>query len=139
MIVVGLLMAAVTLIGMDLYLPGGLLTDDSAVGAAHSEQIVMARTMGFTILVFAQLFNALAARSATQTAFKGLFSSKWLWGAIVLSTVLQVAVIYVSFLNVAFGTTPLDAHQWLECVGLAALVLVGSELYKCVMRLVERR
>ena len=135
-IVVGLLMAAVTLIGMDLYLPGGLLTDDSAMHVTHDEQIVMARTMGFTILVFAQLFNALAARSADQTAFRGMFSNKWLWGAIALSIVLQLLVIYVPFLNVAFGTTPLDSHQWLECVGLAALVLVGSEIYKFVLRTV---
>ncbi|OZG57403.1 haloacid dehalogenase [Bifidobacterium tissieri] len=135
-IVVGLLMAAVTLIGMDLYLPGGLLTDDSAMHVTHDEQIVMARTMGFTILVFAQLFNALAARSADQTAFLGMFSNKWLWGAIALSIVLQLLVIYVPFLNVAFGTTPLDPHQWLECVGLAALVLVGSEIYKFALRTV---
>ncbi|KAA8830144.1 cation-translocating P-type ATPase [Bifidobacterium tissieri] len=135
-IVVGLLMAAVTLIGMDLYLPGGLLTDDSAMHVTHDEQIVMARTMGFTILVFAQLFNALAARSADQTAFRGMFSNKWLWGAIALSIVLQLLVIYVPFLNVAFGTTPLDPHQWLECLGLAALVLVGSEIYKFVLRTV---
>ncbi|RSX50105.1 cation-translocating P-type ATPase [Bifidobacterium callimiconis] len=137
-IVVGLLMAAVTLIGMDLYLPGGLLTDDSAMNVTHDEQIVMARTMGFTILVFAQLFNALAARSADQTAFKGMFANKWLWGAIALSVVLQLLVIYVPFLNVAFGTTPLDPHQWAECLGLSALVLVGSELYKLVLRAVDR-
>ncbi|PWG60381.1 cation-translocating P-type ATPase [Bifidobacterium catulorum] len=133
-LVVGLLMAVVTLIGMDLYLPGGLLTDDSAMGATHDEQIVMARTMGFTILVFAQLFNALAARSATQSAFRGLFSNAWLWGAMALSVALQLVVIYVPVLNAAFGTTPLDPHQWLECIGLAAFVLVGSELYKLVLR-----
>ncbi|WP_240541609.1 cation-translocating P-type ATPase [Bifidobacterium callimiconis] len=136
-IVVGLLMAAVTLIGMDLYLPGGLLTDDSAMNVTHDEQIVMARTMGFTILVFAQLFNALAARSADQTAFRGMFANKWLWGAIALSIALQLLVIYVPFLNVAFGTTPLDPHQWAECLGLSALVLVGSELYKLVLRAVD--
>ena len=44
--------------------------------------------MGFTILVFAQLFNALASRSHLQSAFVGLFSNKWLWGAIGLSIVL---------------------------------------------------
>ncbi|PLS30602.1 haloacid dehalogenase [Bifidobacterium margollesii] len=138
-IVVGLLMATVTLIGMDLYLPGGLLTDDSAMGVAHADQIVMARTMGFTILVFAQLFNALAARSATQSAFRGMFANRWLWGAIALSVALQLLVIYVPVLNTAFGTTPLDPHQWLECLGLAALVLAGSEIYKIVLRVAGRR
>lgn len=137
--VVGLLMAAVTLIGMDLYLPGGLITDDSAIGMAHADQIVMARTMGFTILVCAQLFNAFAARSGTRSAFHGMFANAWLWGAVALSIVLQLAVIYVPFLNTAFGTMPLHAHQWLECVGLAALVLVGSEIYKCIVRLIDKQ
>lgn len=94
--------------------------------------------MGFTILVFAQLFNALASRSARQSAFVGLFSNGWLWGAIALSIVLQLAVIYLPFLNTAFGTTPLSGGAWLECIGLAAIVLVASELRKLVLRAVER-
>ncbi|WP_374220055.1 cation-translocating P-type ATPase [Alloscardovia macacae] len=134
---IGIVMAAVTLIGIDLYLPGGLVTDPAVLGVPHDEAIVQARTMGFTILVFAQLFNALASRSATQSAFSGLFTNMWLWGAMALSIVLQLFVIYVPVLNSAFGTTPLDAHQWLEAMGLAAAVLVLSELYKLVMRAVR--
>ena len=101
--------------------------------------MVEARTMGFTILVFAQLFNALASRSHLQSAFVGLFSNKWLWGAIGLSIVLQLVVIYVPFLNSAFGTTPLSAFAWLECIGLAAIVLVASELRKAVLRAMAKK
>ena len=135
-IFVGLIMATVTLIGMDMHLAGGLFTDRSVDALGHDAQMVEARTMGFTILVFAQLFNALASRSSKQSAFVGLFANKYLWGAIGISIALQLLVIYVPFLNVAFGTTPLDPHQWLECVGLAALVLVGSEIYKFALRTV---
>ena len=60
--------------------------------------------MGFTILVFAQMLNALCSRSHDQSVFVGLFANKWLWGAIALSALLQVVVIYVPFLNTAFGT-----------------------------------
>ena len=95
---IGIIMAAVTLIGMDMHLEGGLFTDRS-IGGTHEFQMIEARTMGFTILVFAQLFNAIASRSARQSAFVGLFSNKWLWGAIGLSVVLQLVVIYVPFLN----------------------------------------
>lgn len=130
----GLVMAAVTLIGIDLYLPGGIFTDTPALQTLHSEPMVMARTMGFTILVFAQLFNALASRSGTESAFKNLFSNMWLWGAIALSIVLQLAVIYIPVLNEAFGTTPLHAHQWFEAIGLAAILLVCSEIYKLFVR-----
>ena len=135
---IGIIMAAVTLIGMDMHLEGGLFTDRS-IGGTHEFQMIEARTMGFTILVFAQLFNAIASRSARQSAFVGLFSNKWLWGAIGLSVVLQLVVIYVPFLNSAFGTTPLGPWAWVECICLAAVVLIASEIYKAIMRVIDRK
>ena len=135
---IGIIMAAVTLIGMDMHLEGGLFTDRS-IGGTHEFQMIEARTMGFTILVFAQLFNAIASRSARQSAFVGLFSNKWLWGAIGLSVVLQLVVIYVPFLNSAFGTTPLGPWAWAECICLAAVVLIASEIYKAIMRAIDRK
>ncbi|MBT1175845.1 cation-translocating P-type ATPase [Bifidobacterium sp. LC6] len=138
-IYIGIIMAIVTLIGMDMHLAGGLFTDRSVAAIGHEAQMTEARTMGFTILVFAQLFNALASRSHLQSVFVGLFSNKWLWGAIGLSIVLQLVVIYVPFLNSAFGTTPLGPLAWLECIGLAAIVLVASELRKIVLRAMAKR
>jgi len=137
-IFIGIIMAVVTLIGMDLHLAGGLFTDRSVEAIGHEAQMVEARTMGFTILVFAQMFNALSSRSHLQSVFVGLFSNKWLWGAIGLSTLLQVVVIYVPFLNEAFGTTPLPGWAWLECIGLALFVLIASELRKVVLRAMSK-
>ena len=132
-IFIGIVMAVVTLIGMDMHLSGGIFTDRS-IGGDHEFQMVEARTMGFTILVFAQMFNALASRSGTKSVFTGLFSNHWLWAAIGISALLQVVVIYTPFLNAAFGTVPLSWFDWLECIGLAAFVLVASELRKLVLR-----
>lgn len=136
---IGIIMAVVTLIGMDMHLSGGLFTDRSVSAMGHDAQMVEARTMGFTILVFAQLFNALASRSHLQSAFVGLFSNKWLWGAIGLSIALQLLVIYVPFLNMAFGTTPLPPMAWLECIGLAFFVLLASEIRKIFLRMRAKR
>lgn len=137
-IFIGLIMAAVTLIGMDMHLAGGLFTDRSVDAVGHDAQMTEARTMGFTILVFAQMLNALCSRSHDQSVFVGLFANKWLWAAIALSTLLQVVVIYVPFLNTAFGTMPLSAGAWFECLGLAMIVLVASELRKCVLRALRK-
>lgn len=137
-IFIGLIMAAVTLIGMDMHLAGGLFTDRSVDAVGHDAQMTEARTMGFTILVFAQMLNALCSRSHDQSVFVGLFANKWLWGAIALSALLQVVVIYVPFLNTAFGTMPLSAGAWAECLGLAMVVLVASELRKCVLRALRK-
>ncbi len=123
---VGLVMALVTLFTIDLFLPGGLIEG--------SDTLTVARTAGFTTLVLAQLFNALNARSETTSAFHGLFTNRWLWGALALSAVLQVAVVEVPFLQVAFGTAALDPVHWAVCVALASVVLWYDEVRKLVLR-----
>ena len=122
----GLVMAAATLVTMDYYLPGGLI--------AGTHDLDNARTAAFTVLVFAQLFNCLNARSDTASAFRSLFANRWLWGAIVMSVLLQIAVVHVGVLNVAFGTVPLAADQWLVCVAMGSVVLWYTELRKWLGR-----
>jgi magnesium-transporting ATPase (P-type) len=119
---VGVVMAIASLLAFDVGLPGGLVESDG--------DITYARTLAFTTLVLAQLFNCFNARSERVSAFHHLFTNPLLWGAIGLSLVLQTAVVHVPFLNAAFGTTPLDATGWLLCVGLASTVLWADELRK---------
>ena len=126
----GIVMALLTLLTIDLYLPGGLIE-------GH-ENLTRARTAGFTVLVLAQLFNCFNARSETGSAFRGLFSNHWLWGAVVLSAALQVAVVHLEFLNNAFGTTPLSLGQWLVCIAMASGVLWIGELRKWIHRSVVK-
>jgi P-type Ca2+ transporter type 2C len=128
---IGAVMATVTLIALDLRLPGGVVGDSGSV--------VEARTMAFTTLVLAQLFNCFNARSDHTSAFHRLFTNRYLWGAIALSALLQVAVVQVSFLNSAFDTTPLGAGEWLICLGLASVVLWADEAKKLACRLLRRR
>jgi magnesium-transporting ATPase (P-type) len=123
---IGLVMAVVTLLTIDLHLPGGLIEG--------THDLATARTAGFTVLVFAQLFNCFNARSETTSAFVHLFVNPWLWGAIVLSVLLQVAVVNLDFLNLAFGTAPLEFSQWLLCTAMASVVLWFAELRKLVNR-----
>jgi Ca2+-transporting ATPase len=46
----------------------------------------------------------------------------------------QVAVVNLAFLNLAFGTVPLQLDQWLLCAAMASAVLWYSELRKLVSR-----
>jgi magnesium-transporting ATPase (P-type) len=126
----GVVMALVTLVALDLRLPGGLI--------GGSGDIDEARTMAFTTLVLAQLFNCFNARSDRRSAFDHLFTNRLLWGAIALSVVLQVAVVQLPFLNEPFGTSPLGIDDWLICVGLASIVLWADEAKKLVERLLAR-
>ena len=123
---VGLVMAVVTLFALDTTLPGGLVEGTGT--------ITEARTMAFTTLVLAQLFNCFNARSDRVSAFHRLFTNPVLWIAICISLALQVAVVYIPFLNDAFDTTAIDATDWLLCIGLASVVLWTDELRKLVTR-----
>ena len=128
---VGAVMALVTLLALDLRLAGGVVG-----GAGEIEE---ARTMAFTTLVLAQLFNCFNARSDRTSAFHRLFTNRWLWAAIALSVALQVAVVEVGLLNDAFGTTPIGLGDWLICAALASGVLWATELKKLVARSIRAR
>ena len=99
----------------------------------------MARTAGFTTLVLAQLFNVFNSRSESTSALRNLFDNGWLWAAVLLAAGLQVAVVHVPFLQVAFGTASLDPTQWATCLAMASLVLWLQELVKLVRRVGARR
>ncbi len=123
---IGIVVAIVTLLTIDLYLPGGLIEGN--------QDLDTARTAGFTVLVLAHLFNAFNARSERTTAFAQPFANMWLCAAIALSLLLQVAVVNLHFLNIAFGTVPLAFSQWLVCAAMASAVLWYSELSKLISR-----
>jgi P-type Ca2+ transporter type 2C len=124
--ITGLAMALATLLTIDLFLPGGWI---EGVG-----DLDRARTAGFTVLVLAQLFNCFNARSETTSAFRGALANRWLWLAIATSAALQVAVVHVPILNVAFATVPLTLGEWALCVAMASSVLAVDELRKAVLR-----
>jgi Ca2+-transporting ATPase len=90
--------------------------------------------MAFTTLMMFQLFNVLNARSDDRSAFSGVLKNHWLWGAILLSFALHVAVIYIPFLQQAFSTMSLSFGDWLRCAAAASSVLWLRELSKVVAR-----
>jgi Ca2+-transporting ATPase len=123
---VGVVMAAGTLFVFDASLPGGFVEG--------SGTLRYAQTMSFTTLMLFQMFNVVNARSDDHSAFTHLFTNAWLWAAIVGSVVLQVLVVYVPFLQNAFGTVALSAQDWLFCVSVASAVLWLREATKLFTR-----
>ena len=129
-VLVGIVMAAGTLLVLDASLPGGLIEG--------SGTIRYAQTMAFTTLVLFQLFNVFNARSDERSAFEGLFQNHWLWAAIGASLLLHIAVVYVPFLQEAFSTASLAAADWLLCAAVASSVLWLRELSKVVTRAISK-
>ena len=125
-LLLGSAMALSTLATLDLLLPGGWFEG--------AESLETARTAAFTALVLAQLFNAFNARSEAASVLQGLFANRWLWAAVALGLALQVAVVELPWLNVAFGTVPLTPGQWGLCVLMGSVVLWCGELRKFWLR-----
>jgi Ca2+-transporting ATPase len=130
-LLVGVITAAATLLVLDASLPGGLIEG--------SGDMRYAQTMAFTTLLFTSLFNVFNARSDERSAFAGMFANRWLLGAVVLSLALQVAVIYVPFLQRAFSTVSLGPGDWLGCAVVASSVLWLRELSKVMVRAASAR
>ncbi|MEX5219603.1 MAG: cation-translocating P-type ATPase [Nitrospira sp.] len=128
---VGIIMAAGTLFILDASLPGGFIEGTGTMRYAQ--------TMAFNTLVFFSLFTVFNARSDERSAFIGMFSNRWLWAAILLSLLLQLAVIYIPFLQQAFSTVSLSAGDWLRCAAVGSSVLWLRELSKLVARVKNRK
>jgi Ca2+-transporting ATPase len=109
----------------------GLITIVMMVWSYRSEaQDGPWRTMVFTTLCLAQMGHALSARSERPLFQVKPFSNPWLLWAVVLTTLLQLVLLYVPVLSGFFGTVPLAADDLLVCVGMSLLFFVYLEAEK---------
>ncbi|WP_455129374.1 cation-translocating P-type ATPase [Pseudoramibacter alactolyticus] len=100
----------------------------------HRYNLLAGRTMVFAVLGLSQLTHVLNVRSESKTAFHNLFTNRYLWGALCISTFVQLIVIFVPGLHLFFRVRMLAPMQWLT-VALAALApLVVVEVTKWLGR-----
>lgn len=89
------------------------------------------QTMLFTVLTLSQMGNALAIRSEQDSLFRiGLLSNKALLAAVILTLGLQLAVIYVPWLQRLFITVTLSFTDLILSFALSSLVFWAIELQK---------
>lgn len=93
------------------------------------------QTMLFTTLTLTQMAYALSVRSEKFSLLKiGLFSNRAMLGAIVLTFILQLGLIYLPLFNQVFDTTPLSLQDLGIAVGLSLTVIVILEAVKWLER-----
>jgi len=91
------------------------------------------QTMVFTVLSLSQLGHVLAIRSDRVFLYKqGLFSNLPMLGAILLTFLLQLAVIYLPFANSVLKTQPLTFNELVICLAVSAIVFHAVELEKWI-------
>lgn len=123
----GFLIAAVTLIAFAGHLQ---LKNDLA----------RAQSMAFCVMVYAQLFWALAARSKKYTLGQlGFFTNPKLLFAVVASGLLQLVITLVPFLRTPFGLARHDLVEWAAILLLSLVPVTMVEVNKLVRRYVAAK
>jgi len=122
----GLLLATVTLVAFFLGM---------RMHGAQGEGLKHAVTLAFMTLAFVQVVHVFSSRSETRSAFDArLFRNGWLWGAVALCVLLQLAAVYVPFLRATLHTVPLGAQDWGVVAACALFPLAVIEGLKLVQR-----
>jgi Ca2+-transporting ATPase len=87
------------------------------------------------VLTLSQLGHVLAIRSERESLFSlGIFSNKPLITALILTFILQMAVLYVPWLNPIFKTEPLSLDELALCLALSSVVFIAVEIEKALIR-----
>lgn len=96
--------------------------------------------MAFMTLALAQVFHAFSARSQSRSAFtRRLFTNGWLWAAVAICVLLQIAAVYLPLLQRVLHTVPPTARDWGVITMCALAPVAVVEVEKGVRRGLRRR
>jgi Ca2+-transporting ATPase len=91
--------------------------------------------MVFMTMSFYQLFNALAIRSDRRSLFALKPSGNpYLYGAVLITGLLQLAAVYVPFLQPVFKTAFVRGVDLAVCLAVSSSILLAVELEKLLKR-----
>ena len=92
----------------------------------------------FTLFVLFQLFNAFNSRElGSESIFKSIGKNK-----IMVATFIGVFILHfiiVQRLSWLFGVAPMSLSLWGKCIAVSSIIIIVSELYKVVYRLIMHR
>jgi Ca2+-transporting ATPase len=129
MVRIGIVLAIIT-ISLMVWAHGYTTTHFDNVYSANRWE-----TMVFTTLCIAQMGHAIAIRSNTQLTIElNPMTNPYVWGSVIMTTVLQLVLIYVEPFRIFFGTYLITPTELAVCFGFSALMFVWIELEKLAIR-----
>ena len=97
--------------------------------------LILSQTIAFTSLVMFEMFAVLSSRKLYKLSFsKDFFGNPYLHIAIISSIALQIAVVYIPFLQKVFGTTALSLTHWIYIVAVAFIGFIVMEVSKLFIK-----
>jgi len=123
--------SATHILGYGIYVGLGALFLFHLYRSGFDQGLAKAQTMAFTGMVLLEHMNVFNFRTLGAPMREiGFFSNPWLLGAWSTTILLQVAVVYVPFLQTAFGTVALSPVDWIWIVAVSVPIFIGGELIK---------
>ena len=95
-------------------------------------------TMAFLTINLAELFHAISMRTQRGSLMKLKTFNWWLFGALTLTFLLNIALIYVPAFEVLFDFAPINFTEFMIALALAFSVLPVLEVYKFIMRTIDK-
>ncbi|KYH35625.1 calcium-transporting ATPase [Clostridium tepidiprofundi DSM 19306] len=100
------------------------------VGKYYGMSIETCRTLALGTLIMSQLLHVFECRSEKCSIFQiKLFTNMYLVGAVLVSIIMLLLIIYVPFLRMVFHTVPLNIGHWLIIVFFSSVVAFANGLY----------
>ena len=115
----------------------GIAEHGYSLGSSNIPENVLtyARTMAFVVLAASQLFYSLTVRNSTKSILSiGIFSNRYLIGAILVGFLLQFGVISIPFFADAFNVMNLSMQDWGLVIVFSVIPLIVNEMIKVFMR-----
>ncbi|MBP9017838.1 MAG: cation-translocating P-type ATPase [Paludibacteraceae bacterium] len=127
----GLLIGLVTLLSFVFgYWEKGFSPFDRS---APDEVVQYARTLAFITIISCQLFYSFNYRNEKKSIFSvGIFSNKYLLGAIFGGLALQLLVVMITPMRQAFKLQMIDSQAWMVVIIAGLVPLIFSEIYKLI-------
>lgn len=114
---------------------GGAFGEEASEGLLGLAERIP-RTIAFTVLAFTQMFEVMGIHAGDKQSFfrTGFGKNRLLLFAVISTVFLQLAVVYIPFLQESFNTAPLSAVQILVSAGLGFIILIAVEIEKIINR-----
>jgi len=98
-----------------------------------NNSLIYAQTVAFSTLMLYQMFNVLNYRAQDRTIFSSeFFKNKYLLGAILISVLLQIFIVY--FMADLFNIIKLALSDWFVIVLVSSTVLIFQEVRKLFIK-----
>ena len=137
MILQGIFMAALVIGSFFIgdYIQNGSINFKDLVANGSADGM----TMAFLTCNFVEMFHAMSMRTQRGNLFKMKTVNWWLFGALALTTLLTVGVIYIPFFRDLFGFTAVSFKEFAIAFGLAFSVIPVLEIFKRLFRLADKK